>query len=73
MAMNPRNRGPVKVLAALAALVLVLFAGIGAARAFGEPQAQLTPLLGLDLAGGRQIVIEPVVSGASEVSEEQVE
>ncbi len=73
MAMNPRNRGPVKVLAALAALVLVLFAGIGAARAWSDPPAQLTPLLGLDLAGGRQIVIEPVVTGSAEVSEEQVD
>lgn len=72
MAMNPRNRGPVRTLAALATIMIILFGGIGAARVFAEPPAQLTPLLGLDLAGGRQIVLEPVVEGSDEVGEEQV-
>lgn len=72
MALNPRSRRPVRVLTALAILVALVFGGIGAARAFGDPPAQLTPLLGLDLAGGRQIVIEPVVEG-SEVGPEQVD
>ncbi|MCE0487768.1 protein translocase subunit SecD [Ornithinimicrobium sediminis] len=71
--MNPRNRGPLKVLAALAALTLVLFGAIGAARIWGEEPASWTPQLGLDLAGGRQIIIEPVVEGASGVGEEQVD
>lgn len=69
---NPRNRGAIRVLTALLAVALVLFAGIGAARIWGEPQASLTPQLGLDLAGGRQIVIEPVVEGGTGVSTEQV-
>ncbi|UJH71159.1 SecDF P1 head subdomain-containing protein [Ornithinimicrobium sp. INDO-MA30-4] len=72
MALNPRNRGPVRTLTALAAILIVLFGGIGAARLFADP-AQLTPLLGLDLAGGRQIVLEPVVEGSAEVGEEQVD
>ncbi|MBW8173321.1 protein translocase subunit SecD [Ornithinimicrobium sp. Arc0846-15] len=58
---------------ALAAIMIVLFGSIGAARMFADPPAQLTPLLGLDLAGGRQIVLEPVVEGSSEVGEEQVD
>ncbi len=69
---NPRNRGPVRVLAALVAILVLVFGGIGAARVWGDPPAPLTPQLGLDLAGGRQIVIEPVVEGGSNVSTEQV-
>ncbi len=69
---NPRNRGPVRVLAALVAILVLVFGGIGAARLWGDPPAPLAPQLGLDLAGGRQIVIEPVVEGGSSVSTEQV-
>ncbi len=73
MARNPRNRHARRTLLALLALGLVLFGGLGAAHTWGNPPAQLSPLLGLDLAGGRQIVIEPVVEGGGEVSGEQVD
>ncbi|MBA2696775.1 MAG: protein translocase subunit SecD [Actinobacteria bacterium] len=69
---NPRNRGPLRVMTALLAIVVLVFGGLAAARIWGEPAASLTPQLGLDLAGGRQIVIEPVVEGGTEVSTEQV-
>lgn len=70
MAGNPRNRRPRNILLALLALVLVLFGGIGAAATWGNPKAELTPLLGLDLAGGRQIVIEPLTQGQQVQSEQ---
>ncbi|HKJ11785.1 MAG TPA: protein translocase subunit SecD [Ornithinimicrobium sp.] len=73
MALKPRNRKPARTLGALVALIVLLFGGLVAATQWADPRAQLTPLLGLDLAGGRQIVIEPVVSGSSEASEEQVQ
>lgn len=70
MAGNPRNRRPRNTLLALLALVLALFGGIGAAHAWGNPKGELTPLLGLDLAGGRQIVIEPLTEGQQVQSEQ---
>jgi preprotein translocase subunit SecD len=73
MAMKARNRGPVRTLTVLGLLLVLLFGGLGAAAVWGTPKAALTPLLGLDLAGGRQIVIEPVVEGAAEVGPEQVD
>lgn len=73
MARNPRNRGSYRVLAALGVLLVLLYGGIFAASQWAEPKAQLTPLLGLDLAGGRQIIIEPVVQGSESVQPEQVD
>lgn len=73
MARNPRNRTARNTLLALLALVVLLAGGLGAASAWGQPKAQLTPLLGLDLAGGRQIVIEPVVEGGATVQSEQLD
>lgn len=73
MAHNPRNRGAVRTLIALFVLTLAVFGGIVAANRFMQPQGQFTPLLGLDLAGGRQIVLEPVVTGDNEISPEQVD
>lgn len=73
MARNPRNRGSYRTLMALGALLVLLFGGIFAAHQWAEPKAQLTPLLGLDLAGGRQIIIEPVVQGSESIQSEQVD
>ncbi|USQ82016.1 protein translocase subunit SecD [Ornithinimicrobium faecis] len=70
---NPRNRKSRNTLLALLALILVLGGGLGAAHTWGEPKAQLTPLLGLDLAGGRQVVIEPIVEGGQSVQSEQLD
>ena len=73
MARNPRNRTARNTLLALLALVVLLGGGLGAASAWGQPKAQLTPLLGLDLAGGRQVVIEPIVEGGQSVQSEQLD
>lgn len=68
-----RNRRAVRTLVVLGFLVALVFGGVGAAHVWGSPKGQLTPLLGLDLAGGRQMVIEPVVEGDTSVGTEQVE
>lgn len=73
MARNARLRGARRTLLALLVLAITLFGGLGAAAQWGSPPAQWTPQLGLDLAGGRQIVIEPVVTGSETVSAEQVD
>src|SRR5690606_37141801 len=72
MAGSPRNRRSRTTLLALLAVIVMLFGGIGAAHLWGTPKAQLTPLLGLDLAGGRQVVIEPIVEGGDTVQAEQL-
>lgn len=51
----------------LLALMLIFAAvfGIVGATATGQTGKKWTPELGLDLAGGTQIVLEPVVAGTS--------
>ena len=68
-----RMRGPIRTLVALGVLLVLLFGGLGAANLWGDPRAQLTPQLGLDLAGGRQIVIAPVTEEGASVSSEQLD
>lgn len=70
---NARVRGPLRTLLSLLVVTLLLFGGIGAARLWAEPQAALTPQLGLDLAGGRQIVMEPLTEDGSSVSDDQLD
>ncbi|QDO88654.1 protein translocase subunit SecD [Ornithinimicrobium ciconiae] len=65
MAGKSRNRTARNTMLALLAMILVLFGTIGAANTWGDPKGQWTPLLGLDLAGGHQVVLSPVVEGAS--------
>ncbi|MGB3764662.1 MAG: protein translocase subunit SecD [Ornithinimicrobium sp.] len=72
MAVKPRNRTAVRTLWSLFAIAALMFTGLVAASQWADPKAQLTPLLGLDLAGGRQIVIQPVVT-SGEASEDQVQ
>ena len=60
MAIRSRNRRPLRVLAALLVLTFGLFGLIGAVHTWGT--AQLTPKLGLDLEGGTQMVLEPVLA-----------
>lgn len=67
-----RMRGPIRTLIALGVLLVTLFGGLGAAHLWGDPRAELTPQLGLDLAGGRQIVIEPITEEGEGVSSEQL-
>lgn len=59
MAKKPRNRTAWRTLTALGVLIAVVFGGLTAASIWGNPRAEWTPSLGLDLAGGRQIIIEP--------------
>ena len=71
MSINPRNRGPLRTLAALFVIVLGLYGLMAAASTWGE--AQRTPKLGLDLEGGTQLILEPKLVGAQKISEGQIE
>ena len=70
MAINPHNRKPLKVLSALAAVTLGLYGLLFAATTWGDAQWQ--PKLGLDLEGGTQIVLEPVLVGNAKVTNDQL-
>ena len=60
MALNPRTRGPRRTLWTLLVLLVALFAGIAATAAWGT--GQYSPKLGLDLEGGTQMVLQPVLA-----------
>ncbi|GAA1159829.1 protein translocase subunit SecD [Ornithinicoccus hortensis] len=68
-----RNRTSIRTIIALGFIIALVFGGVGAAKLWSNPPGQLTPLLGLDLAGGRQIVLEPVVEGDADISAETVD
>ncbi|GAA1184715.1 protein translocase subunit SecD [Ornithinimicrobium humiphilum] len=70
---NPRLRGPYRTLVTLLALTIALFAGIGAAHLWATPQAALTPQLGLDLAGGRQVVLAPATDDGASIGNDQLD
>ncbi len=70
---NPRTRGSIRTLVSLLVLTLALFAGLGAAHLWGSSRAQLTPQLGLDLAGGRQVVLAPKTDSGASVSTQQLD
>lgn len=61
MARNPRTRGARRTLVWFATLLLGLAALLAGVHTWGT--AQLTPKLGLDLAGGTQVVLAPQVEG----------
>ncbi|MDE9367329.1 protein translocase subunit SecD [Luteipulveratus sp. YIM 133132] len=68
------NGHPKAVLLTLVALIVALFAGIGATTVLGDAKGQWTPKLGLDLEGGRQITLEPVIGeGSQKINSGQVE
>jgi preprotein translocase subunit SecD len=71
VAINPRNRGPLRTLAALIVLVFGLYGLLAAVSTWGE--AQRTPKLGLDLEGGTQLILEPKIVGNQQISEGQVQ
>ncbi len=60
MALNPRTRGPRRALLSLLAILVVLYGAIFAIHQWGS--GQLTPKLGLDLEGGTQMVLQPVLA-----------
>ncbi|MGO0577280.1 protein translocase subunit SecD [Ornithinimicrobium panacihumi] len=66
-------RGPIRTLLSLLVLTLLLFGGIGAAHQWGDPRAELTPQLGLDLAGGRQVVLAPLTDGGQAINPSQLD
>ena len=70
MAFNPRNRGPLRTLAALFVIVFGLYGLLGAVSTWGD--AQRTPKLGLDLKGGTQLILRPKIVGNQTINEGQI-
>lgn len=70
MALSPHARKPLKILGGLAAVVAILAGLLAGANLWGT--AQWTPKLGLDLEGGTQMVLEPVLVGTNSVSSDQL-
>ncbi len=70
MALSPHARKPLKVLGGLAAIIAVLAGLLAGANTWGT--AQWAPKLGLDLEGGTQMVLEPVLVGTNSVSSDQL-
>ena len=71
MALNPHARRPLKVLASLAAITAILAGLLVGANIFGT--GSYAPKLGLDLEGGTQMVLEPVLVGSNTVTSEQLD
>ncbi|HEX8973471.1 protein translocase subunit SecD [Oryzihumus sp.] len=70
MAINPRNRKPLRTLAALAVLIVGLYGLLAAVVTWGS--AQWTPKLGLDLEGGTQLILKPVITNGGSISQDQI-
>jgi preprotein translocase subunit SecD len=70
VAINPHNRKPIRVLSALAAVIVGLYVLLFAVAQWGT--AQTTPKLGLDLEGGTQMILQPVLVGTNKVSSDQL-
>ena len=70
MATNPHNRKPLRVLSALAAVIVGLYVLLFAVAQWGT--AQTAPKLGLDLEGGTQMILQPVLVGTNKVSSDQL-
>jgi preprotein translocase subunit SecD len=70
VAINPHNRKPIRVLSALAAIIVGLYVLLFAVAQWGT--AQTTPKLGLDLEGGTQMILQPVLVGTNKVSSDQL-
>jgi len=70
VAINPRNRGPLRTLAVLIVIVFGLYGLLAAVSTWGT--AQRTPKLGLDLEGGTQLILSPKVVGGLKINEGQV-
>ena len=64
---------PKRSLFLLLLLIAALFASIGATTALAKSAGQWTPKLGLDLEGGRQVVLQPVVGKGQSVNAGQLD
>ncbi len=68
---GPKNRGPRPGRPLLALLLLMLgLTGFVGAQLQWAKDARAVPRLGLDLAGGTQVVLEPVLAGGAELTAE---
>ncbi|WP_409483066.1 protein translocase subunit SecD [Arsenicicoccus dermatophilus] len=70
MARNPRTRGARRTLTWFFVLLLGLYALLAGVTTWGS--AQWTPKLGLDLAGGTQVVLAPQVQGGQALDESRM-
>ena len=70
MAINPRNRGPLRTLSVLIIVIFGLYGLLAAASTWGD--AQRTPKLGLDLEGGTQLILQPKIVGNQKINEGQI-
>ena len=70
MAINPRNRKPLRTLAGLVVLIVALYGLLAAVVTWGTAQA--TPKLGLDLEGGTQLILKPVITNGGSISQDQI-
>lgn len=68
---SPRTRTARRTLAFFFALILALYALIGALSAWNT--GQWTPKLGLDLAGGKQVILKPVATNGKAIDAGQLE
>ncbi len=72
MQLNPRTRGARRTLVSLAALIVAITVLLLSANRWGT--GQLSPKLGLDLEGGTQMILEPVLADPNaQVSAGQLE
>jgi preprotein translocase subunit SecD len=68
-----KQQRPKGTLALLFAMVLALLGGIFATTVWATPAGQWAPKLGLDLEGGRQIILEPEIGEGQTINSQQVE
>lgn len=76
MATRARRRPagkPRQILTILLLLIVALYAGIAGTTAWGSPKGKWTPQLGLDLEGGRQITLQPIVGKGQTVNAGEVD
>lgn len=64
---------PRQILTILLLLIVALYAGIAGTAAWASPKGKWVPLLGLDLEGGRQITLQPLVGKGQQVNAGQVQ
>jgi len=70
VAIDPRNRGPVRTLSVLIIIIFGLYGLLAAASSLSD--SQRTPKLGLDLEGGTQLILTPKLVGNQTINEGQI-
>lgn len=63
---------PRRILITLLVLIIALYVAIAGTTAWGSPKGKWVPQLGLDLEGGRQITLQPIVGKGETVSSGQL-